>query len=99
MLLTVEKQQYGYKAVDFEKYDIEDEGNKKTHNYYKHSAMACYDCIISSNYPKLEYDNNGVIKFNYNDIELERQLKKIYYTALAREKVTKYKQTDIINIF
>lgn len=65
----------GYKSSDFTKvkYEtIDDNGNDVYRYYYRRPEYACYECIVDSS--------------RNTELKLSDTVKKIYYTALARER-------------
>lgn len=62
----------------------------KTIYYYKHLALACYDCVNNI------YGNQNTI-YNYIRNKATDDIKKAYWTALARERYNTPKTTDNFN--
>lgn len=76
----------GYKIGDFEKIKYEanpdaDTTNDKIHYYYKHDEYACYGCINGGGDKRQSKNIYDFIKDSTTS-----NLKKAYYTALARER-------------
>ncbi len=67
----------GYSNFDFllKKLSLKDETS-----YYKHDELACYYCIVDSNYESVNWRNDATKST-------------AYYTALAREKYRRYTTT------
>ena len=77
-----------YKIVDFEPQTVM--GNEE-YTYYPHANQKCYDCIV--NYADT-YDIDDVL----DGTEGNENLRKIYLTALARERQNLYKTNDYLGI-
>lgn len=78
------KETTGYKIGDFEKikYEITDEEEKvtDTNYYYKHNELACYQCINGN-----QSETTDIYTYVRSD-STDRNVKKSYFTALARER-------------
>lgn len=78
------KETTGYKIGDFEKikYEITDEEGKvtDTNYYYKHNELACYQCINGS-----QSETTDIYTYIRSD-SADSNVKKSYFTALARER-------------
>ena len=89
-----------YKNSDFEIQTFEN--NSTTYSYYPHANYKCYDCMVNAAQTySIDDIIEGKIKvYNKNTDEYEKdvqksnniaELRKIYLTALAREKYDLYK--------
>ena len=78
------KETTGYKIGDFEKikYEITDEEGKvtDTNYYYKHNELACYQCINGN-----QSETTDIYTYVRSD-SADSNVKKSYFTALARER-------------
>lgn len=78
------KETTGYKIGDFEKikYEITDEEGKvtDTNYYYKHNELACYQCINGN-----QSETTDIYAYVRSD-SADSNVKKSYFTALARER-------------
>lgn len=74
------------KVIGFSNFDflLKKSDLKADDAYYRHNDLACYHCIVGSNYESYDWKN-------------DTRLSRAYYTALAREKYRKYKVTDHLN--
>lgn len=94
----------GYKIGSFEKqnyeHEVEEDGKKETKKdyYYKHNELACYSCINGTQRVNKNIYNymNGIdensITEKANDVQ-----KKVYYSALARERESTVKLLNAYN--
>lgn len=78
------KETTGYKIGDFEKikYEITDEEGEvtDTNYYYKHNELACYQCINGN-----QSETTDIYTYVRSD-SADSNVKKSYFTALARER-------------
>ena len=89
----------GYKIGSFEKQTYEYEATAedgstttetKTGYYYKHNELACYECINGT------VNNNQSVYDYVRDTSTDDNVKKSYFSALARER---YKTTKLLNSY
>ena len=95
--IDVSKPIVGYKIGDFEKTKVEVYTNVETAEteekyYYKHDETACYKCI------------NGALNINTNiynyvrDVNVPNEIRKAYFSALAREREKTKKLSERLNL-
>lgn len=79
----------GYRNTDFIRRKINDTTNNTTEYYYSQWKDSCYDCIVTSSVRNTEQSF-----FEYIN-STSYQIKKAYYTAIARERYNSYKSNKL----
>ena len=88
----------GYRNIDFERQTVVDSSNMDVY-YYPHDNQKCYSCMVNAD---VTYDLEDIIKGKIHKIvdgeKMEKEedilsptLRKVYLTALAREKYDLYR--------
>lgn len=98
----------GYKSIDFDGVYVVTEnaatGEKEGHyDYHGHTALACYECIVSSRVGNFQYNEDSLITFrDLNSLNKQEPsnietFRKYYYNALFKERNNLSKVSSYVN--
>ncbi len=79
----------GYREVDFDPVTVETGEHKQQHNFYRHTNLPCYFCIVERNYTPVDINtvSNSNARINAKEVALARERRINTYASQTEKRI------------